>query len=319
MEKIISYISDTGLKKKFMHCVRDRQIEQKFLYTAKSGATQYYEILKAKQRKMGNKIYGVEDDYTLLSQVIRKDEEVAIISLGCGNSEREREILKKLHNEGYNFIYIGVDSSKPMLKMAEKTLKDLDIEKQFVASDIANENFKDDISRLTKKYPKKIFAFLGGTLGNVNQTNIADVLYDTLSEGDILWLEVVTRSDANMETDMKMFNRYASYLTNEEIMNFYFHPLAQIGVSRSAGKIILKSFQEKSVGALHFTYSFNIKKKVVVTHKRETIHLLPREEIELQNNRVYHPKTLINFFSEHDFTLIDKCIGEVWGQMMFRK
>lgn len=319
MEKIISYISDTGLKKKFMHCVRDRQIEQKFLYTAKSGATQYYEILKDKQRKMGNKIYGVEDDYTLLSQVIRKDEKMAIVSLGCGNSERERKILEKLHNEDYNFIYIGVDSSKSMLKMAEKTLKDLNIEKQFVASDIANENFKDDISQLTKKYPKKIFAFLGGTLGNVNQTNIADVLYDTLSEEDILWLEVAIRSDVNMETNMKIFNRYASYLENKEIMDFYFHPLAQIDVPRSAGNVILKSFQEKSVGALHFTYSFNVKKKVVVTHKGETIHLLPGEEIELQNNRVYHPKTLIDFFSEHDFILIDKCIRKSFGQMLFKK
>ena len=319
MKKIISYISDAGLEKKFMHCVRDRHIEQKFLYTDKSGAAQYYKILEAKKRKMGKKSYGVEDDYILLSQIIRKNEKVAIISLGCGNSERERRILEKLHKEGYNFIYIGVDSSKPMLKMAEETLKDLNIEKQFVVSDIANENFKDDISQLTKKYPKKIFAFLGGTLGNVNQTNIADVLYDTLSEEDILWLEVAIRSNIDMETDMKVFNRYASYLGNKEIMDFYFHPLAQIGVPRSTGNIILKSFQERSVGALHFTYSFNIKKKVVVTHKGETLHLLPGEEIELQNNRVYHPKTLINFFSEHDFTLIDKCIGKVFGQMLFKK
>jgi hypothetical protein len=268
---------------------------------------------------MGNKIYGVEDDYAFLTQTIRKDEKVAIVSLGCGNSERERGVLKKLHDNGYDFIYIGVDISKPMLKMAEKALKNLDVEKQFVIGDVANENFKDNITQLIKDYPKKIFAFLGGTLGNVNQTNIADVLYDTLSKGDTLWLEVVVRSDVSMETDMRMFNRYASYLGNKEIMNFYFHPLAKIGVPMSAGRIILKSFQEKSVGALHFTYSFNIKKKVVVTYKGETLHLLPGEEIELQNNRVYHPETLIKFFSEHDFTLIDKCIGEIWGQMMFQK
>lgn len=319
MSKIVSYIKDNELEKKFTHSVRERSIEQKFLYTDPESAHDYYKMLEEKKKRMGSVSTTLEDDYALLKKVISKDESFELVSLGCGNAVREYGVLKKLSEEGYTFTYIGVDISKPMLEMAKETLKDIDVSKEFVVSDIANETFKDELGRLTSSRSKKVFAFLGGTLGNVNQTNIADVIYDTLSKGDMLWLEVAIRPDTSMETDMKIFNRYAQYLENDNITSFYFHPLSRIKLPRSSGKIILKSSKESSVGALLFAYYFRIEKKTVITHNNETIHMLPGEEIKLQSNRVYHPETLTKFFIEHEFNLIDKHTGTVWGQILLKK
>ena len=87
---------------------------------------------------------------------------------------------------------------------------------------------------------------------------------------------------------------------------FFFNPLEGIGVNISSGRMGLKTSREDSVGSLLFTYYFKFKKKVVVTLRNETIHLLPSEEIDLLNIRVYHPGTMVKFFKNHDFKLLSK-------------
>lgn len=319
MTHIVSYISRTLFQNEFARDIRDRHLDQKFLYTDPESALQYYRVLEEKKKKMATQDFTGDEYFTFLKDRLTKDERIAIISLGCGNSEREKKILKELKENGYDFIYVAVDSSHPMLEMSEKELADLSIEKWFIEMDMTDNSFKDKIVELTKDYPKRIFSFLGGTLGNVNQTNIADVLYNILSHGDLLWLEVGARLDMTTESDLRLFNRYASYLQNDQVMSFYFHPLAKIGVPYDTGKMNLKTQQERSVGALLFTYYFTFGKKFVIELDRETIHFLPNEEIELQNNRVYHPETLISFFEEHEFAGVNRQTKGGWEQILLLK
>jgi hypothetical protein len=319
MITVISHISDTELNQELVHDIRERYIEQKLLYIDREGAERYYELHHKNKSGLQNQ-FSDNDYYEFLSKNLPQERvKTAVVSLGCGNAERERGTIEKLIANGYEVIYIGIDASTHMLNMAEEQLAHIDIEKYYVKTDITSKDFKDEVIKLTKDCDMRIFTFLGGTIGNVNQTNIADVLYDLLNDQDILWLDTVIRADLSMERNLRIFNRYSSYINDEKIMEYFFHPLAHVGVPYESGQMHLKTQEETSVGALMFTFYFHINKKTVLNIKGETIHLLPNEEIKLINIRVYHPETLISFFAGHEFKLKDFMKKENKAQYIFKK
>lgn len=318
MEPIREYISKDDLEKAFEQGVRDRYIDQKFLYTDEEGANNYYVVANKNNASLVANLSS-DNYFDSLKTHISLNQKIALISLGCGNASIEKLSVQKLVEEGYCITYIGIDISKPMLHMAQKNLSDIDIEKHFIETDFFDESFKQEIVALTTECDVRVFAFVGGTLGNVNQTNIADTLYNLVSEKDILWIDVLIRPDTSLESNMKLFNRYASFLNNSDRQNFYFHPMALIGVPLSSGKINLVTIHEKTVGTLLFRFYFKFEQKVVIDLHGERVHFLPNEEIKLQNIRAYHPETLINFFKEHEFQFVDMQITNNIGKFIFRK
>ena len=79
------------------------------------------------------------------------------------------------------------------------------------------------------------------------------------------------------------------------------------------------SSNETYINALkcHFFYQFNEKTKFPI--KWEYITILPWESIELFMIYIYDADSLINFFSEHWFKLIDKQIRWYRWQFLFEK
>ncbi|MCK5591935.1 MAG: L-histidine N(alpha)-methyltransferase [Candidatus Pacebacteria bacterium] len=315
---MISYISDSGLEKEFAKDVRMRNVDQKFFYIGSLNAEYYYNTANKNKSHLNLK-FSDKECFDFLKKQVNTREKNVLISLGCGNAGPEKGTLREIAKNNFNFDYVGVDISTPMLNMAQENLKNIKIKKNFIQADFSEESFILGIADLTKDYDKKIVVFGGGTLGNVNQTNIADILYNLLSDDDILLIEVLTRPNLSLESDMKIFNRYAEYIEDEDVINFFFLPLKKIGIPFSSGKIILKTVIEKSVGALLFSFYFKLKEKVVITLRGEKIHLLPDEEIKLPSIRVYQSDTLIKFFEEHDFTLIDRQAKCGLEQIMFKK
>lgn len=309
---IISLLSNNDLEKELSKDVRERWLEQKLFYATKKMAKNYYDSVVLTD-------FSEKDYEAFLKNNISKKEKTAIVSLGCGNASREKYALEQMKKNGYDFIYIGVDTSEHMLKMAIENLKEIKIEKKFVQIDITNDGFKDVIAELAGDCDKRMYMFLGGTIGNVNQTNVADVLYNILQKGDSLWVDVRIRPSLSKEDDIKLFKQYSSRLTMPEELSFYFGPLGNIGASIKSGTMGLKVSGEKSVGSLLFIFYFKIQKKIVIDFMGERTHLLPSEEVELFNIRAYHPKTLINFFKEHEFKLIDENQKGTEGQFMFAK
>lgn len=319
MSPIREYISKEELEKAFEQGVRDRYIDQKFLYIDKEGADNYYNAAKKDREPSSSVNLSSEDYFNFLKDHIHIGQKIALISLGCGNASLEKLSIKKLVEEGYDIMYVGIDISKPMLHLAQENLAEIDIEKHFIETDFFSESFKEEIVYLTEGCNTRIFAFIGGTLGNVNQTNIADTLYNLLSKEDVLWIDVRIRPDTSLESNMLLFNRYASFLDNPNQVRFIFHPMSMINVPLSSGKINLVTIHEKTVGALLFRFYFKFDQKVIINLHGERIHFLPDEEIKLQNIRVYHPETLISFFKEHEFRFVDMQIKNGRGEFIFRK
>jgi SAM-dependent methyltransferase len=113
-EDIISLVSKLELNKELVVNVRKRSLEQKSFYISDKMSKYYYngatEIEPAKQG------YG-----DFLKKNLKKNEKIAIISLGCGNASREKLMFDELKEiADYNIVYVGVDISEPMLKKAKK-------------------------------------------------------------------------------------------------------------------------------------------------------------------------------------------------------
>jgi hypothetical protein len=317
MNKIISYISDTELENEFYRDVRDRYIDQKFLYQGEDSVDGYYNL----EHEHVEEVEGGSDysEYTkVIEKLLVKNTRSAFISLGCGNASIEKNALKQALSNGYSITYVGVDTSLGMLEEAKKNLEDLPIDKVFLQIDMIDDRFKEKIAAATQECDNRIFAFIGGTLANVNQTNIADSMYNILEKNDYLWVDVRIRPDTNMETNMKIFNRYERYVY-DGTERWWFIPLEKIGVPFTSGKMNMKMVYEHSVGALHFMFYFTFTEKVVVHVDGNTIHFLPNEEVKLQTIRVYHPETLKNFFKEHEFNLVLQEIDGEDGQFIFKK
>jgi len=196
--------------------------------------------------------------------------------------------------------------------------------REFVLADITTDEFRDEITRLTSGYDTRVFAFLGSTFGNTNQTHMVDSLWNVLKPSDTLWLHVLVRPSLKTVDDMRLFNRYAAYLANARMMERFFFPLHAVGIPFGNGKMQLASDKEESVGAMLFKFSFVFSTKTVISCRDEKLHFLPGEKIDLISIRVYHERTLVNFFMEHEFHFksvqCEPLSAEVVrGQFLFKK
>jgi hypothetical protein len=302
MTSINSLVSDLELDKELIDCLKNRNMEQKFLYM--EDAASFFYKTYGHSSNAAPVDFSTEDYYNLLVKQFKKKQHFALISLGCGDASNELSMLKKLKYDGYNFTYFGVDASRQMLNLAIANLLDLKLDCQFLCADIISENFQNEIAQLTKNFDCRGFLFLGGTISNVNQTNIIDSLYGILKKNDLLFLDIRIRNGLDNSDDLELFNFYTNYLNEPKMVKWLLTPLSNVGIDPNSGALNLEMVKEKSIGALLFKFYFLFKKKSIIRLRNEVIHFLPEERLELLNIRAYYPDSLTNFFKEHDFKLV---------------
>ena len=303
MTPINSLVSDLELDKELIDCLKNRSLEQKFLYLD-DGADFYYRAYNKPSTPLPVD-FSIEDYYDLVAGQFKKKQHFALVSLGCGDASSDRIMLKRLKREGYNFTYFGVDCSRQMLDLAVENLADLKINCKFLCADIVSEDFRDEIAQLTDDFDCRGFLFLGGTISNVNQTNIIDSLYSVLKKNDLLFLDIRIRNSLDNAEDLQLFNFYAKYLSDQEMVQWLQTPLRNVGIDSNCGTLNLEMVKEKSIGAILFKFFFLFNKKSVIKLRNEVLHFLPEERIELLHIRAYYPESLTAFFKEHDFKLVE--------------
>lgn len=305
MTNRINIISNSDLKKELLEDVMNRDIEQKFHYLG-NGANRYYQWFESKKKKNLN-TYLTPQDYTsffLKNIPLSNNKKIAIISLGCGNSCQEKKLLETLTKENTNFSYFGVDSSSEMLDLAEKNLKDINFNKNFILADITTELFETRMKDLLNNFDQRIFCFLWFTFNNPNQTNITDRLYNLLQNDDFLWLDIGARETINPGDNMRLYWLYEKYLQNEKSMDFYFSPLKQMGVNIKDGKMKLKMISEDVIGTLKFWFYFRMNCNKKFSFENKVLHLWEDQDIDLLYIRIYHLPTLIKFLKSFEFKLV---------------
>lgn len=315
--QIYNLISDATLSDELSFCLRNRTLEQKFLYLQK-GATNYYDVVNTDAVYYSAYPYELFVDFGT-KYIFSKSKKMAIISLGCWNSDIESYIFEHMKYR-YHIDYYGVDSSKNMLDLSIQRMKDLStVWKNFICADFSTNEFRRELSQLTLNNDIKIFTFFSNTFGNINPNNIIDILYNLLKPGEKIWLDVRLRSGKTTKDNLKDFEKYYSYLSNKEMTNLFLNPIESMNIDKESWEFALKTINIDPLEAINYQYSFVFNKKVSVTIKNETTTILPGEELQIVSIYTYDPDGLVNFFEGHNFKLIQKLIKDSRGQFLFEK
>ena len=316
MNQIYHLDSDSSLLDELSNWIRNRCIDQKFIYQG-TWAELYY-LDKSNDSAYTEDTLEKEDFLNFLKQEhILWTKKTAIISLWCGNSWNEEYIFKNLEKK--NIDYFWVDSSPDMLNLSINNLKNIDINKSFICADFSSKNFRLELEQLTKGYENRIFVFFSNTFWNIKHTNIIDILWNLLKKWEKIWLDIRLRKWKTVENDFDISNMVANDLKRKEVSESFLNILKQYWVMDSSGSIRLKITKEETIGALNFTYSFLFKEKLVISIKWEKIFILAWENITLQQMYIYDAEWLIDFFHEHWFKKIDKQIKWYRWQFLFEK
>lgn len=317
MNQIYNLISDAALSDELSYCLRNRTLEQKFLYMNK-WASSYYDIVNTDGVYYGSYPYELFVDFWK-KHIFYKNKNMAIISLWCWNSEIESYIFEHLEHD-YNIDYYGVDSSKNMLELSLKRMKDIhNVEKNFICADFSTNEFKRELSQLTLNNEIKIFTFFSNTFWNINPNNIIDILYNLLKPGEKIWLDVRLRSGKSTKDNLKDFEKYYAYLSSNEMIGLFLSPMEWLNITKELGEFSLRTKNVEHLEAINYQYSFVFNKKASITIKNETTTILPWEELKIVNIYTYDPDWLINFFEGHNFRLIQKFIQNSRWQFLFEK
>lgn len=315
--QIYNLISDATLSDEFSFCLRNRTLEQKFLYMQKWAAN-YYDVVNTDEVYYSAYPYDLFVDFGT-KYIFSKNKKMAIISLWCWNSDIESFIFEHMKHS-YHIDYYGVDSSKNMLELSIERMKNIEnVNKNFICADFSTNEFRREVSQLTVGDDIKIFTFFSNTFGNINPNNIIDILYNLLKPGEKIRLDVRLRSGKTTKDNLKDFEKYYEYLSNNEMTKLFLNPIENFDITEKSWEFSLKTNNIEHLEAINYQYSFVFKKKISVTIKNETTTILPWEELQIVNIYTYDANGLINFFEGHNFKLIQKLIQNSRGQFLFEK
>lgn len=317
MNQIYNLISDWNLNDELSYCLRNRSLEQKFLYM-NNWASRYYDIVQTDNVYYGSYTYNFFIDFGL-KNIFSKNKNIAIISLWCWNSDIESFIFENLKDE-FKIDYYWVDSSKNMLELSIKRMEKINnIEKYFICADFSTNEFKRELSQLASNSDTKIFTFFSNTFGNINPNNIIDILYNLLKSGEKIWLDVRLRSGKTTKDDLKDFEKYYWYLSSKEMLNLFLNPIEWLSIPKNNGIFSLNTKKIEHLEAIKYQYNFIFNKKTEITIKNETTTILPWEELKIVNIYTYDTDWLIRFFEGHNFKLIENLVQNNRWQFLFEK
>ncbi len=307
--------SDTDLELEFLRGLKERKIDQKFMYFG-GNASDFYTKWPHPKTELNP---SAEEMAEVLSTYVARSGKLLIISVGCGNSQRELAVLQLLRAQDIDVEYLAIDSSKEMLALTEQTFKGTEYVVQTVLADFMGHRFIQEINHITKHHEKRAFMLLGGTLGNLSQTAAIDSLYNILSPGEHVLIEPPIRPSLKHEDDLKIFKRYASALEMIDLNHVVFSALEKIGIPYDSGEMTIQTEREVSSGVLRIGYSFKIIKPIRLSYRGEVLHLLPPEHIQLYNVRLFFPDTFIEFVENHEFTHVHSLLKMKRGLFTFKK
>lgn len=317
MNKIYNLISDWQLNDELSYCLRNRTLEQKFLYM-NTWADRYYDIVDTDDVYYKAYPYELFVDFWL-KNVFSKNKNMAIVSLWCGNSAIESFIFENMKDK-YKIEYYWVDSSKNMLELSIKKMEWINnIDKNFICADFSTNEFKRELSQLTAESDEKTFTFFSNTFGNIKPNNIIDILYNLLKSGEKIWLDVRLRSGKTTKDDLKDFEKYYWYLSSNEMLSLFSNPMEFLGISKEDWTFGLNTQKIEPLEAVKYQYNFIFNKKAEITIKNEKTTILKWEELKIVNIYTYDADWLIKFFEWHNFKLIDTLIKEWRWQFLFEK
>ena len=286
---------------------KEHVIDQQMLYTM-DGAHAFYHYRGADLQQIDR-----ADEYRFFLQqpFWAAPGPVALVSLGCGNADPEKPLLARLNTEGRAVAYVGVDTSRAMLELAQRNLSDAAYDRTFVLGDFTDTAFRSALAPLLAPYERRVYAMIGGTFGNFTQRRIAQALRQLIAPGDYLYLDVVPKAQAERELGA-LKGRFARLPQNYR--RFFTNLLARLDVPQDAVKIVSEEQAEPALDALRYAFYLDPQRAVTLTYFGEPVTLAPGERVEVLNIRAYDPAALKAFMAAYGFRFVGEFLPQV-GQL----
>lgn len=263
-----------------------------------------------------------EFDFFAAQPFWARDRRYAFISLGCGNAGPEKMLLRLMHDHGYCVDYVGVDSSPAMLELATANLDGERFATTFAQADFARADFAERLGDLVDDYDHRIFAMMGGTFGNFDQTFVADLLRELIPVDDYFYLDVVPFY-ASEEQNRKLRERLSRLPQN--LSAFFDRLLGSLGLGPEQGEIVCVESADAALNTMRFTFYFESTTEVRVSCLSTEVDLMPGERVELMSIRAYDVASLVSFLGDRGFRLVDTYVPDVgrlshlWQRLLFIK
>lgn len=314
MEQIYTLDSDSSLLDQLAEWIRNRSIDQKFMYQWK-WADLYYEDISDNTVYTSSELTN-EDFLKFYKKNLSNDS--FLVSLWCWASHTEKFLIESKNNE--NFTYIWVDSSKEMLESSISNMKDLDINKTFLNADFSSKSFREELFQLSRHtQDNRTFVFFSNTFWNIKHTNIIDILWNLLSSWEKIWMDVRIRKGTTIKDDIELSNLVNKNLFRKETNEFLYDICNRLSIPKENIKISTKIHTEKFISALRFEIYYEFLQKTEIILKWEKYFILPGEQLKALQIYSFDPSGLEIFFEEHGFKLIDKQTKGYRWQFLFEK
>jgi len=318
MENIYKLDSDSDVLDELWTWLRNRNIEQKFIYFWEWGKLYYQWKFDYNEKNKTEFLNQNFLDFLEKNNILNTKQWSSIISLWCWDSIKEYSILKKLNNKKINFIW--VDSSEKMLEISRKNLKYIKNEKKFLCADFSKKSFRLELEQLTKDNKNRVFVFFSNTFWNIEHTNIIDILWNLLKKWEKIWLDVVVRKWTWIKNDIEISKMTSDIVLKKELSDKFFkNTLINLWINSSSIELFSRVKKENFINSLKFDFFYYFKDKQEIEIKWEKIIILPWEEIKFLQIYAYERDWFIKFFNEHWFDFIDSNIKDFRGQFLFQK
>ncbi|MBN1246024.1 MAG: L-histidine N(alpha)-methyltransferase [Anaerolineae bacterium] len=309
---------DTLERSYLMAFLSDGRVPQNLFYLL-NGANAFYTYRNADLAEIA---WRDEVAFFQRQALVAPGQDLVFVSLGCGNAGPEKMLLRHLEAEGYNVRYVGVDSSMRMLELADENLSDEAFARHLVLADFGRLDFGEQLDDLVHECGTRVYAMIGGTFGNFDQTYLAGLLSGLISERDYLYLDVVPLEQTD-EKNVRLRDRL-SHLP-ENLSAFFDHLLAALGLSVEHGRVITEEMPDKAMQTLRQTFLFEVVDPLRVSCLGEELALVPGQRIELLTIRAYDIPSLIGYLGGKGFDLLDSYEPDVgrlshrWQRLLFRR
>lgn len=319
MDELVVFCDRDSLEAEYLaEFLASRRVPQNLFYLM-NGASSFYSYRNDELKQI---LWNEEYDFFVRQSLWTRKQSVGFISLGCGNARPEQLLLRRLHADGYDITYVGVDSSEAMLTMARQTLEAEGFRKSYVMADFGHPDFASDLWKLVGSCDSRVFAMIGATFGNFDQTFIADLLTRLVPPNDYVYLDVVPMYQ---EEDLNGGLRARLSRVPANLSRFFDQLLSTLGLSLDQGRVVCDESGDGDLRTMRFSFLFEVESKITVACLGNEADLLPGERIELLNIRAYDVESLKLFMERRGFGFLDTYIPEpgdsshLWQRLLFVK
>lgn len=317
---VCRFSGDSDLFYDITECLRNRKLNQKYAYIWDGWST-YYSYNTSFSWVKTWSASEIESWIDMLKNYINVKEidkqMINFISIACGNSHKEKEIINGLWLESIN--YIGVDHSENMIMLSGQNLQHELFESYLIRSDIVDIAFKRYLDTLVKRNDKRFFSFLGNTFWNIKTTNVADLLGSYLKRWDMLWMDATLVKSMWVQSSINIFNHYKEKTKNNETWrNYILWWLNYIKFPIEKWEIIIRIEEDFNIGSYRVIFSLKLLENMEFNLEWAII-FSQWEQIQFFEVYFYEPTRLIEFMKVHHFRLLTSQIDEVRGRFLFEK